>query len=82
MRLKFAGVDKLNRMGGHHRQTQFGRERNRLPNMVIHIRLIRALDFNVKMIGENASPMFGARPRRVDIAVINGNPNVAKMRAG
>ena len=81
MRGKFFRLQKLDRMGGHHRQAGRRRNGDRLAHLGFHIRLAGALDFDIESVGENLGPAPGATLGRIGLAVFDGDADVAEMRA-
>ncbi len=82
VRLEILGGKKLHRMGGDHRQPEFGGEPNRLVDVKFLVGKPGALDFEVIAVVEQASPFLRELPGLFRIARQQRAAGIAEMCAG
>jgi hypothetical protein len=69
-------------VGGHHRQAGFTSQPQRGLYHAFHLRIVHALDFQIKAVGKQAFPVL--RPAHGFFALAHGqcHPDIAQMRTG
>ena len=82
VRLEILGGEELHRMGGDHRQPEFGGELGRCMDVMLFIRKSGALNFEIKTVVEQAHPFLRKLPGLCRIAGQQRAAGIAEMRAG